>query len=81
MGKAVQRWIADDGTEFESEREMILHELTLLDIKEIDLWLQQQEVSPKRLNEYRKLLRSWQQHIRNQELNTFNSVQTHDPLN
>ena len=80
MGKAVQRWVADDGTEFETEREMILHEMTLLDVKEIDIWLQQQEVSTKRMNEYRKLLGSWQQHIRSQELSAFDPVQSIDPL-
>jgi hypothetical protein len=80
MGVSALRWIADDGVEFNSKREMLLHEMTLLDVKEIDIWLLQQEVSTKRMNEYRKLLRAWQQHIRTQELDSDVPLQNLDPL-
>ena len=64
MGKQVKKWIADDETMFDDERSMVLHELKLIDQKEIDLFLINKEVSVKRKAEYTKLLREWQEHKR-----------------
>jgi hypothetical protein len=66
MGQAVQRWVADDGTEFDTQKDMIIHEMTILDEKEIDLFLANIETSVKRISEYRKLLITWQKYIRGQ---------------
>ena len=69
MGRAVERWIADDGTEFDNKRDMLLHEMTLLDEKEIDYFVTHViETSVKRASEYKKLLITWQKHVRSQEL-------------
>jgi hypothetical protein len=75
MGKAVERWVADDGTEFDSKKDMLIHELTLLDEKEIDVFLTA-FVSPtsKRTTEYKKLLIQWQKHIRAQDFDVINSL-------
>ena len=68
MGVAIQRWVADDGTEFNTEQEMILHELSILDAKEIDVFLQHVvDTRPRKLNEYRKLLVSWQAYLQSQK--------------
>jgi hypothetical protein len=45
---------------------MTLHELSLVDGKEIDLFLASREVSVKRRSEYRKILVAWQQYMRKQ---------------
>lgn len=69
MGRAVERWVADDGTEFDSKREMLIHEMTILDEKEIDFFVSNIiETSAKRASEYKKLLMTWQKHIRGQQL-------------
>jgi hypothetical protein len=69
MGKAVERWIADDGTEFDNKRDMLLHEMTVLDEKEIDYFVSHViDTSVKRASEYKKLLITWQKHVRSQEL-------------
>lgn len=69
MGRAVERWIADDGTEFDNKRDMLLHEMTVLDEKEIDYFVNHViETSVKRASEYKKLLITWQKHVRSQEL-------------
>jgi hypothetical protein len=65
MGKCESRWIAEDGTEFKVEQDMLLHELSIIDAKEIDLFLMAQNVPLRRLNEYKKLLKAWQAYIRN----------------
>ena len=48
---------------------MLLHEMTLLDEKEIDYFVTHViETSVKRASEYKKLLITWQKHVRSQEL-------------
>lgn len=66
MGASVIKWIADDGTPFDTQKEMIVYELALLDSKDIDLFLEIQKTSPKKFPEYKKLLVAWQTHMRTQ---------------
>lgn len=68
MGTSVVKWVADDGTAFDTEEEMLVHELALVDSKEIDIFLSMQDVTPRRIAEYKKLLTSWQSHMREQSL-------------
>lgn len=68
MGRAVEKWIADDGSEFGNKRDMIVHEMTILDEKEIDYFVTSIiQTSVKRTSEYKKLLMSWQKHVRTQQ--------------
>ena len=68
MGRAVERWVADDGSEFDSKRDMLVHEMTILDEKEIDYFVTTViDTSVKRASEYKKLLMAWQKHIRTQQ--------------
>ena len=82
MGKVVERWVADDGTEFDNQKDMLIHELTVLDEKEIDVFLSS-FVSPtsKRTSEYKKLLIQWQKHIRGQDLNVLSLFPTSESTN
>lgn len=66
MGRKAAIWYADDGTPFNDEASMLLHEMAILDAKEIDLFLASSEFSGKRKTEYRKLLINWQQYMRKQ---------------
>lgn len=69
MGKAIERWVADDGTEFATKKEMLIHELTMLDEKEIDVFLATAvNANSRRTSEYKKLLIQWQKHLRAQDL-------------
>lgn len=87
MGRAVERWVADDGTEFDNKKDMLVHELTVLDEKEIDAFLAH-TVSPtsKRVTEYKKMLIQWQKYLRAQEMNITEALpmlnlEVLDPLN
>lgn len=66
MGKMVPRWIADDGQEFVERRDMLLHELSLIDAKEIELFVRDKQ--PRKQAEYRTLLKEWQLYQRTQQL-------------
>jgi hypothetical protein len=62
MGRRIERWIADDGVEFSTQQEMILHELDLIDAREIELFLDgMDKLAPRRRVEYAKVLVAWQQ--------------------
>lgn len=63
MGKQVSKWVADDGQEFDNQKDMLLYEMAVVDAKEIDLFLEAQEVSQRRVTEYKKLLVAWQKHM------------------
>lgn len=66
MGRKVEKWVADDGTEFLDERSMRMHELAALDGKLIDVFLEDQEVHSKKRPEYRRILVAWQEFFRGQ---------------
>jgi len=66
MGKKVDRWIADDGQEFAEQRDMLLHELSLVDAKEIDLFIR--DKFPRKQAEYKNLLKEWQVYQRTRQL-------------
>ena len=77
MGHQVSKWIADDGTEFNEKKLMLLHEMALIDGKEIALFLAKQNISSRRMTEYTKLLVSWQKYMR--EYSVTNVVDENDP--
>lgn len=62
MGGPVTKWISDDGVPFEDEQSMILHELALIDAKEIELFVQQYKERKRR--EYASVLSDWQKYQR-----------------
>lgn len=65
MGRRVDKWIADDGSEHDSQRGMVLHELALVDAREIDAFLRDDTGKlPKRHREYTRLLTEWQEYMR-----------------
>ena len=68
MGRAIQRWVAEDGTEFDDERSMVLYELSILDASEIEIFLKDViEASPRKTIEYRKILKRWQAYLQKQQ--------------
>lgn len=75
MVRTESRYIASDGTEFKDKREAILHDLAILDEREIDIFLSQSEYTVKRVTEYRKLLYTWQKYVRSQALEAQNHEQ------
>ena len=68
MGKQVTRFVADDGTEFDSKQEMQIYELLSLDEKEIDIFLNS-VYKPTKVKHIpiRKALIAWQKFVRAQE--------------
>ena len=60
MGHRADIWIADDGTPFDNQKDMIFHELSILDAKQIEIFLEHFECSDRRKKEYRKVLIDWQ---------------------
>lgn len=72
MGKMVSRWIANDGQEFVEQRDMLLHELSLIDAKEIELFVR--DKPPRKQAEYGTLLKEWQLYQRTQQLDEMTPV-------
>lgn len=66
MGRRTERWIADDGKEFDTKEDMLRHELLLIDEKEIAIFVA--DKPPRRQKEYAKLLLEWQNYRRNQDI-------------
>lgn len=62
MGNPVTKWISDDGLSFDDERSMLLHELALVDAKEIDLFVKQYK--ERKQKEYAVVLLDWQRYQR-----------------
>lgn len=62
MGRQVTKWVSEDGQEFVDERSMLLHELELVDAKEIELFIQ--KYPEKKGKEYSKVLLDWQKYQR-----------------
>lgn len=68
MGKQITKFIADDGTEFDSKQEMQVYELLSLDEKEIDIFLHNVLKPTKtKVVPIRKALIAWQKFVRAQE--------------
>lgn len=65
MGRRTERWIADDGKEFNTREDMLRHELLLIDEKEIAIFVA--DKPQRRQKEYAKLLLEWQNYRRNQD--------------
>jgi hypothetical protein len=68
MGASVVKWVSDDGQSFDTREDMIIHELTLVDAKEIDIFLAINQTAPRKVPEYKKLLVLWQTHMRKQTM-------------
>lgn len=68
MGKMVSKWIANDGEEFLSEQDMILHELEEIDKEEISVFVDNLKPSARKASEYKKLLAQWQRYLRETQL-------------
>lgn len=65
MGVQVIRWRADDGSLFETQRDLLLYEMQAIDRREIELFLDKyMRTSSSRRSEYRRVLNAWQQHMR-----------------
>jgi hypothetical protein len=64
MGKSTIVWVADDGTSFSTEREMLLHELSKVDTEEIDIFIDGYTQTPKLKTQYKKVLLAWQKYQR-----------------
>ena len=60
MSKKVVKWVSDDGTEFETEREAIIHDLLKIENEEIRLYCEQNFPVKKR-KEYQRILEQWNQ--------------------
>lgn len=58
MGKQIVKWISNDGQEFDSERDMILHELTLVENEEIKIYCAQ-NFPVKKQKEYQRVIQQW----------------------
>lgn len=83
MGKKVDRWIADDGTEFQDQKSMLLYEMAQVDAKEIEVFLREKfsERGSRRNSEYKKLLIEWQAYMReNSPQMTIQSVTVSEPV-
>lgn len=69
MGRRISKWIADDGSEHDTEREMVMHEMEAIDAKEIDAFLRKEDGNlPKRHREYTRVLIEWQKYVRASDL-------------
>ena len=66
MGRRAERWIADDGKEFNTREEMLRYELLLIDEKEIAIFVADKPA--RRQKEYAKLLLDWQSYRRDQDV-------------
>lgn len=65
MGKQVSKWLSDDGIEFDTKKEMLLHELSLLDEKEINIFIEDIYDCPSRQKKsYKKSIIAWQKYQR-----------------
>lgn len=65
MGHQIAKWIADDGSEHNTERDMVMHEMEAVDAKEIEAFLRDEDGKPpKRWREYTRILTEWQKYVR-----------------
>jgi len=75
MGKAVTRYVADDGTDFSTKREMDLYELRQVYYKEIEVFITEvYKCSPRKKTEYINVVKAWQDHLVSQEYDTMDDV-------
>ena len=64
MGSPVTKWRAVDGAEFDSQKDMLLHELSLNEAAEIDVFLSSKYESSRRKTEYRRVLTQFAEYMR-----------------
>lgn len=68
MGKQVDRWQADDGTEFQTKQEMDLYELKQSDAKLIDLFIRQGNYSTPYIKRYALVLSNFLTFVRENDI-------------
>lgn len=64
MGKPKVTWEADDGQEFPTERDMLLHEMGHIDSKEIDIFVNEFTTNKKLRTQYSRVLLAWMRYQR-----------------
>jgi len=64
MGSPVTKWKAVDGAEFDTQKEMLLHELSLNEVAEIDVFLDNKYENSRRKTEYRRVLTQFAEYMR-----------------
>jgi len=64
MGSPVTKWKAIDGAEFGTQKDMLLHELSLNEATEIDIFLSTQYASSRRKAEYKRVLAQFAEYMR-----------------
>lgn len=68
MGHRIEKWVADDGTEWPTKHEMMKHELLVLDEKLIDIFIDDVlDTHPRKKPEYKRILVQWQEYSRRGE--------------
>jgi len=60
MGYSALKYYADDGTTFDTEVDMMVYELSLLNQKEIQLYVEQISNSPRQITEYTRVITAWE---------------------
>lgn len=64
MGSPVTKWKAVDGAEFDTQKDMLLHELGLNEAAEIAVFLDTQYTSSRRKSEYKRVLAQFAEYMR-----------------
>lgn len=64
MGSPVTKWKAVDGAEFDTQKEMLLHELSLNEAAEISMFLNSRYENSRRKAEYRRVLTQFAEYMR-----------------
>lgn len=64
MGSPVTKWKAVDGAEFDTQKDMLLHELSLNEAAEIDVFLNSKYENSRRKAEYKRVLTQFAEYMR-----------------
>ena len=64
MGSRVTKWMAVDGAEFDTQKDMLLHELGLNEAAEIAVFLDTQYAGSRRKSEYKRVLAQFAEYMR-----------------
>jgi hypothetical protein len=64
MGSPVTKWKAVDGAEFDTQKDMLLHELGLNEAAEIAVFLDTQYAGSRRKSEYKRVLAQFAEYMR-----------------
>lgn len=64
MGSPVTKWKAVDGAEFDTQKDMLLHELSLNEAAEIGVFLNSKYENSRRKAEYKRVLTQFAEYMR-----------------